>query len=189
MQNGDMTTRRPSGTLPELWIEKLFQKFEDFYGAKWAAQYGDFPRDRVKRTWAEELSGFADMPGAIAGAISAQKSSPFPPTLPEFINLCRAAGHRIGNSVPALEYKPTSEDLERASKAAASAVAALRPKISDGIDKHWATHPRSAAHLFLIFDAAKRDARFKTCIEQMVGDGICTADGRLLKTYRAGEFA
>lgn len=190
MQNGDMTTRRPSGTLPELWIEKLFQKFEDFYGAKWAAQYGDFPRDRVKRTWAEELSGFADMPGAIAGAIAAQKSSTFPPTLPEFLGLCRDSAKRMaGSGAPALTHNPTAEDLERASKAAASAVAALRPKISDGIDKHWATHPRSAAHLFLIFDAAKRDARFKPCIEQMVGDGICTADGRLLKTYRAGEFA
>lgn len=190
MQNGDMTTRRPSGTLPELWIEKLFQKFEDFYGAKWAAQYGDFPRDRVKRTWAEDLAGFADMPGSIAGAIAAQKSSPFPPTLPEFLGLCRDSAKRMaGSSAPALTHNPTAEDLERASKAAASAMAALRPKISDGIDKHWATHPRSAAHLFLIFDAAKRDARFKTCIEQMVGDGICTADGRLLKTYRAGEFA
>ena len=72
MQNGDMTTRRPSGTLPELWIEKLFQKFEDFYGAKWAAQYGDFPRDRVKETWAEGLSGFSDKGEAIAKALNAQ---------------------------------------------------------------------------------------------------------------------
>ena len=70
-----VTSPGSQSVLPDAWIEKLFQKFEDFYGAKWAAQYGDFPRDRVKRTWAEELSGFADMPGAIAGAISAQKSS------------------------------------------------------------------------------------------------------------------
>jgi hypothetical protein len=189
MSNQSVTSPARPSVLPDAWIEKLFQKFEDFYGAKWAAQYGDFPRDRVKRTWAEELGGFADMPGAIAGAISAQKSGPFPPTLPEFLSLCRAAGHRIGNSVPALEYKPTSEDLERASKAAESAVAALKPKLSDGIDKHWATHPRTQMHLDFIFGAAKRDERFKPCIEQMVSDGICTAEGKLLKTYRAGEFA
>lgn len=76
-------------------IERLFQKFEDFYGAKWAAQYGDFPRERVKATWAEELAGFADKPEAIGKAIDAQKQSPFPPTLPEFLTLCRQAAIRL----------------------------------------------------------------------------------------------
>ena len=59
-------------SLPDGWVEKLFQKFEDFYGAKWAAAYGSFPRDRVKRTWAEELGGFASMPECIAMALEDQ---------------------------------------------------------------------------------------------------------------------
>lgn len=96
------------------WIERLFQRFEDFYGAKWAAQFGSFPRDRVKRTWAEELSGFADMPEALAEALKAQKSSPFPPTLPEFLGLCREAARRAGDRpVLAIAHKLTPEQIEK----------------------------------------------------------------------------
>ncbi|MDE2442380.1 MAG: hypothetical protein KGP14_15290, partial [Betaproteobacteria bacterium] len=65
--------------LPDAWVEKLFQKFEDFYGSKWAAQYGAFPRERVKRTWAETLAGFAEIPDALGYALEAQKNSTFPP--------------------------------------------------------------------------------------------------------------
>lgn len=190
MSNQSVTLPGRQSVLPDAWIEKLFQKFEDFYGAKWSAQYGDFPRDRVKRTWAEELSGFADMPGAIAGAISAQKSNPFPPTLPEFLNLCRESAKRLaGSNTPALTHKPTTEELDHQrvmAKRLGDAIGA--GKIHDGIDTHWSTHPRSAAHLAFIVDAAKRDQRFVPCIEQMVSDGICTAEGKLLKTYRAGAF-
>lgn len=174
--------------MPDAWIEKLFQKFEDFYGSKWAAQYGDFPRERVKRTWAEELGGFADIPGAIAKAIEAQKSSPFAPTLPEFLALCQEAAKRIGSDRKALTYTPSSADEEKAKDVIAKASAELKPKFSGGIDEHWATHPRSAAHLAFIFDAADRDKRFQPCIDQMVSDGICTDEGRLLKTYRDGAF-
>jgi len=189
MQQQSATSPARPSVLPDTWIERLFQKFEDFYGAKWAAQYGDFPRDRVKRTWAEELGGFSGE--AIAKALDAQKSGKFPPTLPEFIDLCREAARRVGTATaPALTHKPTTEELEHQramAKRLGDAIGA--GKIHDGIDQHWATHPRSAAHLAFIFDAAKRDQRFVPCIEQMVGDGICTAEGKLLKTYREGAFA
>ena len=61
-------------------------------------------------------------------------------------------------------------------------------KLRDGIDEHWATHPRSAAQLRMIFDAAERDPRFQRCIASMVERGVCSADGRLLKRY-AGSGA
>ena len=174
--------------LPDSWVEKLFQKFEDFYGAKWAAQYGDFPRDRVKRTWAEELGGFSG--DSIAKALDAQKSTKFPPTLPEFIELCRESARRVGTATaPALIHKPTTEELDHQrvmAKRLGDSIGA--GKIHDGIDTHWATHPRSPAHLAFIFDAARRDQRFKPCIEQMVRDSICTGEGMLLMAYRDGQF-
>lgn len=100
--------------MPEPWIEKLFQKFEDYYGAKWAAQYGAFPRERVKRTWAEALAGFTSIPDALGQALEAQKNSPFPPTLPEFLALCRNAANRRSAASPvAIEQKLTPEEMQR----------------------------------------------------------------------------
>lgn len=101
-------------SLPDGWVEKLFQKFEDFYGAKWAAAYGSFPRDRVKRTWAEELGGFASMPECIAMALEDQKQLKFPPTLPEFLTLCRDAAKRLPPKVSLIiEHKLSEEDMQR----------------------------------------------------------------------------
>lgn len=35
---------------------------------------------------------------------------------------------------------------------------------------------------------AERDQRFRRCIAQMVEDGICTAEGVLLRAYRDNQF-
>lgn len=73
--------------LPEKWIEKLFQKMEDRYGSLWVDRYGQFPRERVKNTWAEDLAGFTG--DEIKRGMDACKQNKFPPTLPEFATLCR----------------------------------------------------------------------------------------------------
>ncbi len=127
--------------LPDAWVEKLFQKFEDFYGAKWAAQYGDFPRERVKRTWAEELGGFADKGECLSHAIKAQKSSPFPPTLPEFLRACQDAARRLGTVQPALPA-PVMSAEEAARKIDALQQAQPRPSPYDF--HHWAKELRAA---------------------------------------------
>lgn len=132
------TSQARRSVLPDSWIEKIFQKFEDFYGAKWAAQYGDFPRDRVKATWAEELSGFSSMPAAIGEAMQSQKSNKFPPTLPEFLELCRNAAKRISPiDILALDYKPTSEELEKGREIAERAAKVIRMEHSYDY-KGWA---------------------------------------------------
>ncbi len=123
-----MTAKRPA--LPDSWIEKLFQKLEDFYGAKWAAQYGAFPRERVKRTWAEELAGFADKPEAIASAIESQKTNAFPPTLPEFLTACREAAKRVGPKIQAIEHKLSPEEIERNRQRAAALIGTLGRKMT-----------------------------------------------------------
>lgn len=115
--------------LPDAWGEKLFQTFEDFYGAKWSAQYGDFPRARVLATWCRELGGFADKPESIAKAIQAQKSAMFPPTLPEFLRLCRDAAGRSGSyqpealPAPQLSREEAQQRLRQAEAKAPKAVA------------------------------------------------------------------
>ncbi len=79
--------------LPDAWMEKIFQRMEDRYGSLWADRYGAFPRSRVMRSWAEDL---ADMSrDELARGVSACRDRKFPPTLPEFRELCR----------PALDYE------------------------------------------------------------------------------------
>lgn len=84
-----------SDRLQDSWIERLFQRMEDRYGKLWADKYGQFPRERVKQSWAEDL---ADMTGKeLAHGLEACKKLKFPPTLPEFIMLCR----------PPIDYEAT----------------------------------------------------------------------------------
>ena len=176
------TSPESLSVLPDAWIEKLFQRFEDYYGAKWAAQYGSFPRERVKRTWAEELAGFSAKPECIASALSAQKSSPFPPTLPEFLGLCREALRRIGDDVkPALTHK-----VDHAKQAEfAAKLKALVSNLNRGADPiFWATHPRSHLAWKYIQGAAKNDpTRFQPCVEKLKQDGVVSPEGRLIRKY------
>lgn len=82
-----------SSALSDAWIERIFQRMEDRYGSFWVDRYGAFPRSRVMRTWAEDL---ADMTrDEISRGVSACRDSKFPPTLPEFRQLCR----------PSLDYE------------------------------------------------------------------------------------
>ena len=172
-------------SLPSQWIERIFARLQGIYGQQFTAKFSrmDSGKDvgmlNAKEVWSDELGGFADNGEAIAYALK-NLPSDFCPNAIEFRDICRRAPRK---EAPALEHKLTEEDHQRAKAAAASAAAALKPKFSDGIDQHWATHPRSAMHLRFIFDAAGRDARFQPCIAQMVEKGICTAEGQMLKRY------
>lgn len=170
--------------LPDAWISKIFAKLEGRYGSLFIDRWRGCDMANVRETWAEELGPFRDKPDCIAYALKSLAAQQFPPTLPEFLAACRRAPEK---EVPALPYKPTAEDHERARIAAEKAAQVVK-KISDGIDKHWATHPRSHLQLKAIFEAAANDSRFRPCIEQMVKNGICSADGHLLKQYRDGQW-
>lgn len=133
--------------------------------------------------WGDKLAGFADQPERIDYALKTLPEEP--PSLPQFVKMCNSAPAK---EVPALRYVPTAEDEERAREAAAQAAKAIKKISGDGIDVHWATHPRSVAQLRAIFEAASHDKRFAPCIAEMVEKGICTDDGHLLKTYRDGQW-
>lgn len=81
------TSLAKSASLPDSWVERIFQKMEDRYGDMWANRYGAFPRDRVMRTWGEDLADLSS--SELATGMTACKSAKFPPTLPEFRELCR----------------------------------------------------------------------------------------------------
>lgn len=77
--------------LPRSWVEALFKKFLIRYGAMWSDRYkglGLSP-DEIADEWATELGGFS--PEEIKRGLEASRSKTFPPTLPEFLSLCRPA--------------------------------------------------------------------------------------------------
>lgn len=73
--------------LPERWSEKIFRRMENFYGQKWRDSLGGIPRKRVRQAWGEELADYT--PAEIATGLHACRSRPWPPTLPEFLLLCK----------------------------------------------------------------------------------------------------
>jgi hypothetical protein len=176
--------------LPDKWVNYIVKELQGAYGQQFAGKFSkvdsgvDVGIENFKESLATRLGGFIDHHEALRYALDNLPDSHCP-NVPEFHKLAQAAPRK---KVTALTYTPSPADEEKAKAIIAKAAAEMKPKLSGGIDVHWATHPRTEMHLRLVFDAAKRDDRFQSCIEQMVSDGICTADGRLLKSYRDREF-
>ncbi len=176
-------TSPPSASaLPELWIEKIFSEMLASYGSKFNDLWRGSNLADVKAMWARKLAGFEDKPKAIRAALDALDERPFPPTLPEFLLLCRDAARRFGPTLPALDFKP---DPERQAQFLAK-VKAMMQGGNHGADPiFWALHPRSQMAMNCIREAAANDpARFSPCVAKLIEDGICTESGRLLRRYR-----
>lgn len=62
--------------------------------------------------WARKLGGFSDMPDAIKSVLDHLPADP--PSLPEFVNLCREAAKRYAERIQKIEQKRTDEEKERA---------------------------------------------------------------------------
>lgn len=73
--------------IPDEWVERIFQRMENYYLSLWKDRFGTFSRERVKQAWAEELAGYSAQ--EIKRGLDAAKGMKFPPTLPEFLTACR----------------------------------------------------------------------------------------------------
>lgn len=129
-------------SLPSRWIDEIFSRLLTMYGSRFRDMYADVDPDALRAHWAESLGGFRDQPERIGAALKAceSRSDQRPPTLPEFIGLCRAAAaaaHRRALSAP-----PPSE-AERAR------AAATVEKLSVEIIKPPATDPKAWARSIL----------------------------------------
>lgn len=88
--------------LPDDWIERLFSKLSALYGSKFSDLWRGTDAVEVKALWASKLAGFYQIPGCIKAALDACDDRPWPPTLPEFLGLCRDAARRNGTATTAL---------------------------------------------------------------------------------------
>lgn len=166
--------------LPEPWIEKIFSKFEARYGSLFHDRWKGCDLANVKETWAEELAPFANRPEAIGHALKVLASAKFPPTLPEFIESCRNAPEAYQ---PALPYKPTKADHERAQAMIRKAAQSMT-----GADEYdpllWAKRPKSQKAMDMVIDGSKRSTALAQIVADHVSKGVCTAAGKLLKRYK-----
>lgn len=104
--------------LPESWIARIFDHMSALYGSKFADLWRGTDPESMRRVWATKLSGFSDQPNAIKQALDALDAKPFPPTLPEFLTMCREAGQRGLDAPKALPHYPTPDEIARAEEAA-----------------------------------------------------------------------
>lgn len=110
-----LSTALPN-VFPDGWVERLFARFAVMYGKHWLDLWADVPMADVKDAWASELAGVTGE--QIAGALKA--CGTFPPTLPEFVALCKPV------SVPAAhqQYLPAQRNSQE-----------IPPKIRAEIEK------------------------------------------------------
>lgn len=109
--------------LPDAWVESLLARMLAIYGQKFRAQWADVPPEAMRETWAVALGRFDGerIKWALDQMIAA---CPWPPTLPEFVSLCRQAPRREPVALPA----PTPTEQQRAARAEQMAGGAFAAK-------------------------------------------------------------
>lgn len=73
--------------LPAAWVSKLIAKMHTLYGQKFTQQWAGISPEVLQAEWAEELAGFTG--AELSRGLAACRERTFPPTLPEFMVLCR----------------------------------------------------------------------------------------------------
>lgn len=125
-------------SLPEPWVDKLFQKLSVTYGQGFMRQYDGVDPADVKANWADELSAFQQSPEAIKYAIR-HLPADRAPTVLQFKDLCRRAPDSSFPRLAALP-PPTQEPVDPV--VAAKTLEAIRSK--SGLDpKQWARELRA----------------------------------------------
>lgn len=169
--------------LPDLWIAKIFDRLLGVYGNQFLSKFSriedgvDVGLIGAKKVWAEELAGFADLPGCISYALG-NLPQDFPPNALQFVELCRK-GPRPG--MKALTYSGPPANPEKVKEFTAKLQEILRSANRGSDPIFWATHPKSQLALDFINDAAKNDpARFRPCVDHLIAEGKVSPDGRKL---------
>lgn len=73
------------------WIERLFSRLTAVYGNRMRTMWADADPQEVKATWMAALNRYSndDVRRALASMLTSYLD--YPPTLPQFLNLCRDA--------------------------------------------------------------------------------------------------
>ncbi len=105
---------RENPSLPNSWVERLFAVMAAHYGARFADAWHGADPEEMKAAWAQKLAGLTAE--QIRRGIDALDQCKFPPTLPEFIALCRQytpEAHRLKLPPPRLTPEERAEGRRR----------------------------------------------------------------------------
>lgn len=160
-----------STSLPDAWIERLFARFAATWGAqRLGAMFPAEVHDQTRRVWAEQLGRFEG--ATIARAVQAATDSgrDWPPTLAEFVELCRQAALscRQSDGLPALPAPRPDVDSGESLGRLANAIAAVRGAPRDPL--RWAREPKSHAAVMLLLRGASSDTRLQAILRSHIAD-------------------
>lgn len=96
MTQATSSTAPHSASLPDAYVQRIFEHMSCCYGSKFLDMWQGQDPAQLRAYWGRKLAGFADRPQSIKAALDALEDRPFPPTLPEFIALCRISSRRDG---------------------------------------------------------------------------------------------
>ncbi|MTW11414.1 hypothetical protein GM658_12485 [Pseudoduganella eburnea] len=87
MMEPTISSTLPHQALPISWVESLFKRMHFSYGARFADMWAGVNPDEMKQHWAQRLGELSR--SELATGYRMLESRDWPPTLPEFIKLCR----------------------------------------------------------------------------------------------------
>ncbi len=131
--------------LPASWADRLFERMQGMYGSLWVDRWrtGELDengRDRgllnAKLTWCADLGGFVEQPERITRALEACRHRALPPTLPEFLDLCRQAQVTPQAALPAPKITP--EVAQARAEEVASVAKTIARKSAGHDHRAWA---------------------------------------------------
>lgn len=80
-------TSEAQPVLPVAWAARLIERMQALYGAKFAQQWDGISPARLAEVWAQEIADYSAE--EIQRGLASCRGRTFPPTLPEFLGLCR----------------------------------------------------------------------------------------------------
>jgi hypothetical protein len=104
----------PSSSMPNSRVDRVFGVMAAHYGARFAGAWRGTDAATVKAVWAKELGALR--PEQIRQGIARLCECKFPPTLPEFIALCKAdipEAHRLRLPLPPRTAEEREEGRKR----------------------------------------------------------------------------
>ncbi len=81
------STDWPPDAIPQAWIEKLFDEMLLTYGKKFSDQWGGIDPRRMKIHWARKLAKLTNE--EMTRGVTAMRTKDWPPTLNEFLSMCK----------------------------------------------------------------------------------------------------